>query len=118
MKTRSDALAHASKRLDIQERQLSNLIKETFIEYRLLLEKRQEALIHKLQQTIRNQKAIINTRFVNVCENGTQLQKLFDSFSDAKTSNNVQQLFTLHKKLKVNIHVLNTIYYIHIVLLP
>jgi hypothetical protein len=44
MKARSDALANASKRLDIQERQLKNEIKETFIEYRLLLEKRQEAL--------------------------------------------------------------------------
>ncbi|KAK7489870.1 hypothetical protein BaRGS_00018892 [Batillaria attramentaria] len=100
MKARSDSLANASKRLDIQERQLRGEIKETFIEYRLLLEKRQEALTGMVQQKIRDQKALINTRFVNVCEHGTQLQKLFDSFSQAKNSNDVEQLFTLHKQMK------------------
>nr|KAG5701768.1 hypothetical protein BaRGS_000758 [Batillaria attramentaria] len=65
MKARSDSLANASKRLDIQERQLRGEIKETFIEYRLLLEKRQEALTGMVQQKIRDQKALINTRFVN-----------------------------------------------------
>lgn len=101
MKTRSDSLANASKRLDIQERQLRAEIKETFIEYRLLLEKRQEAMTQTLQQKIREQKALINTRFVNVCEHGTQLQKLFDAFTKAKNSNDVQQLFILHKQMKV-----------------
>ncbi|XP_025085399.1 E3 ubiquitin-protein ligase TRIM63-like isoform X3 [Pomacea canaliculata] len=100
MKTRSDSLANASKRLDIQERQLRAEIKETFIEYRLLLEKRQEAMTQTLQQKIREQKALINTRFVNVCEHGTQLQKLFDAFTKAKNSNDVQQLFILHKQMK------------------
>ena len=101
MKARSDSLANASKRLDIQERMLRSEIKETFIEYRLLLEKRQEALTHALQQKVRDQKALINTRFVHVCEHGTQLQKLFDSFSKAKNSNDVEQLFNLHKEMKV-----------------
>ncbi|KAK7097391.1 E3 ubiquitin-protein ligase TRIM63-like isoform X2 [Littorina saxatilis] len=100
MKGRSDALANASKRLDILERQLRNEIKETFIEYRLLLEKRQEALTDSLRQRVRDQKALINTRFVHVCEHGTQLQKLFDAFSQAKESNNVEQLFNLHKQMK------------------
>ncbi|KAL8616756.1 hypothetical protein ACOMHN_017793 [Nucella lapillus] len=100
MKSRSDALANASKRLDIQERQLRNEVKETFIEYRLLLEKRQEALTESLQQKARDQKAMINTRFVHVCEHGTQLQKLYDAFTQAKGSNDVEQLFNLQKKLK------------------
>lgn len=100
MKARSDALANASKQLDIQERQLRGEIKETFIEYRLLLEKRQEALTAMVQQRAREQKALINTRFVNVCEHGTQLQKLFDSFTKAKSSNDVEQLFILHKQMK------------------
>ena len=103
MKSRSDALANASKRLDIQERQLRSEIKETFIEYRLLLEKRQEALTQELQQRVRDQKALINTRFVHVCEHGTQLQKLFDSFSKAKSANDVEQLFNLHKEIKVRV---------------
>lgn len=105
MKGRSDALANASKRLDILERQLRNEIKETFIEYRLLLEKRQEALTDSLRQRVRDQKALINTRFVHVCEHGTQLQKLFDAFSQAKESNNVEQLFNLHKQMKVRLRV-------------
>ncbi|XP_076446104.1 uncharacterized protein LOC143283720 isoform X2 [Babylonia areolata] len=100
MKNRSDALANASKRLDIQERQLRNEIKETFIEYRLLLEKRQEALTMALQQRVRDQKALINTRFVHVCEHGTQLQKLYDAFTKAKGSSDIEQLFNLHKEMK------------------
>ncbi|PVD35010.1 hypothetical protein C0Q70_06291 [Pomacea canaliculata] len=63
-------------------------------------QKRQEAMTQTLQQKIREQKALINTRFVNVCEHGTQLQKLFDAFTKAKNSNDVQQLFILHKQMK------------------
>jgi hypothetical protein len=58
--------------------------------------------VQALQQNVRDQKALINTRFVYVCEHGTQLQKLFDAFSKAKDSNDIEQLFDLHKQIKVS----------------
>ena len=100
MKARSDALANASKRLDLQERQLRGQIKDTFIEYRLLLERRQESQISMLHDLIKQQKSLINTRFVDVCTQGSQLQKLYDSFVKARPSNDITQLFTVHKEIK------------------
>ena len=100
MKGRSDSLANASKRLDITERRLRADIKETFIEYRLLLEKRQEALTGMVRQIIQDQKAKINARFVNVCEHGTQLQKLYDDFKASKNSNDLRKLFTIMQQMK------------------
>lgn len=100
MKARSDSLANASKRLDITERRLRADIKETFIEYRLLLEKRQEALTGMVRQIIQDQKAKINARFVNVCEHGTQLQKLYDEFKASKNSNDLRKLFTIMQQMK------------------
>ena len=100
MKSRSDALANASKQLDLQERQLRGKIKDTFIEYRLLLERRQESQISMLHELIKKQKSLINTRFVDVCTQGSQLQKLYDSFIKARPSNDITQLFTVHKQIK------------------
>ncbi|GFN75633.1 tripartite motif-containing protein 3 [Plakobranchus ocellatus] len=100
MKARSDSLANASKRLDITERRLRADIKETFIEYRLLLEKRQEALTGMVRQIVQDQKAKINARFVNVCEHGTQLQKLYDEFKASKNSNDLRSLFTIMQQMK------------------
>ncbi|RUS70698.1 hypothetical protein EGW08_021541, partial [Elysia chlorotica] len=100
MKARSDSLANASKRLDITERRLRADIKETFIEYRLLLEKRQEALTGMVRQIVQDQKAKINARFVNVCEHGTQLQKLYDEFKASKNSNDLRKLFTIMQQMK------------------
>lgn len=100
MKSRTDALANASKQLDLLERQLRGKIKDTFIEYRLLLEKRQEGQLAILHDMIKTQKAKINARFVDVCTQGSKLQKLHDTFSKAMPSNNLTQLFTVHKELK------------------
>lgn len=100
MKTRSDALANASKQLDIQERQLRSKIKDTFIEYRLLLERRQEGQIAILHDMVKTQKSLINARFVDVCTQGSQLQKLYDSFTKARPSNDVTKLFTVHNEMK------------------
>ena len=100
MKSRSDALANASKRLDLLERQLRGKIKDTFIEYRLLLERRQESQISMLHDMIKQQKQLINARFVDVCTQGSQLQKLYDSFVKARPSNDITQLFTAHKQIK------------------
>ena len=100
MKSRSDALANASKQLELQERQLRGKIKDTFIEYRLLLERRQESQISMLHELIKKQKSQINTRFVDVCTQGSQLQKLYDSFVKARPSNDITQLFTVHKQIK------------------
>ena len=102
MKSRSDALANASKRLDLLERQLRGKIKDTFIEYRLLLERRQESQISMLHDMIKQQKQLINARFVDVCTQGSQLQKLYDSFVKARPSNDITQLFTVHKQIKEN----------------
>lgn len=100
MKTRSDALANASKQLDLLERQLRSKIKDTFIEYRLLLERRQEGQIAILHDMIKKQKALINAKFVEVCTQGSQLQKLHDSFTKARPSNDITQLFTVHNEMK------------------
>ncbi|XP_052792661.1 RING finger protein nhl-1-like [Mya arenaria] len=100
MKSRSDALANASKQLDLLERQLRSKIKDTFIEYRLLLERRQEGQIAILHDVIKKQKSLINARFVDVCTQGSQLQKLYDAFTKARPSNDITQLFTVHKEMK------------------
>lgn len=100
MKKRSDALANASKQLDVLERQLRNQIKDTFIEYRLLLERRQEGQIAILRDMIKKQKALINARFVEVCKEGSQLQKLYDTFTKARPSNDITQLFTVLDEMK------------------
>lgn len=100
MKKRSDALANASKQLDLLERQLRSKIKDTFIEYRLLLERRQEGQIAILHDMIKKQKSLINSRFVDVCQKGTELQKLYDSFAKARPSNDITQLFTVHNEIK------------------
>lgn len=99
MKSRSDSLANASKRLDILERKLKNEIKETFIEYRLLLEKRQEALSMMVHDMVKEQKTLINARFVNVCEQGTQLQKFYDEFKASRKSNDIRKLFTIQQQI-------------------
>ncbi|CAG5130920.1 unnamed protein product [Candidula unifasciata] len=100
MKTRSDSLANASKRLDILERQLKSEIKETFIEYRLLLEKRQEALTSMVNQIIKDQKAKVNAKFAYVCEHGTQLQKLYDELKSSRDSNDIRKLFIINQQMK------------------
>lgn len=100
MKKRSDALANASKQLDLLERQLRSKIKDTFIEYRLLLERRQEGQIAILQDMIKKQKALINSRFVDVCTQGSQLQNLYDTFTKARPSNDIAQLFTVLNEMK------------------
>ncbi|KAL3879101.1 hypothetical protein ACJMK2_031414 [Sinanodonta woodiana] len=100
MKSRSDSLANSSKRLDLVERQLRSQIKDTFIEYRLLLERRQEGQIKILHEMIKERKSAINSRFVEVCTKGSELQKLFDTFTKAKEANDVQKLFKVHQKMK------------------
>ena len=100
MKSRSDALANASKQLDVLERKLKSKIKDTFIEYRLLLERRQEGQIAILHDMIKKQKSLINARFVDVCTQGSQLQKLYDTFTKARPSNDITQLFTVHNQMK------------------
>lgn len=102
MKKRSDALANSSKQLDLLERQLKNKIKDTFIEYRLLLERRQEGQIAILHDMIKKQKQLINTRFVDVCTQGSQLQKLYDTLTKAKSSNDITQLFTVLGEMKTH----------------
>ncbi|XP_046562005.1 LOW QUALITY PROTEIN: tripartite motif-containing protein 55-like [Haliotis rubra] len=100
MKSRWDSLANASKRLDILERQLRVSIKDTFIEYRLLLERRQEALIKMVKTQVKDNKQKINARFIEVNEWGTQLQKLYDSLTQSRASNDLRQLFTINQKIK------------------
>lgn len=100
LRHRSDCLANASKRLDLIERQVRNEIKDTFIEYRLLLERRQHGLTNGLSELITEQKSQINSRFVEVCTHGSELQKLRESFIQARSSNDVKLLFSAHKKLK------------------
>ena len=100
MKTRSDALANASKQLDLLERQLRGTIKDAFIEYRLLLERRQEGLISILHDKIKAQKSLINARFVDVCTQGSKLQKLYDTFQQARPANDITKLFTVHNEIK------------------
>ncbi|XP_041358725.1 E3 ubiquitin-protein ligase TRIM63-like [Gigantopelta aegis] len=100
MKTRSDSLANASKRLDLLERKLRVQIKDTFIEYRLLLERRQEALTSMLQQQVKEQKNKINTRFYGVSENVSELGKIYESFVEARASNDIKNLFALNDKMK------------------
>ena len=100
MKKRSDGLANASKQLDLLERQLRNTIKDTFIEYRLLLERRQEGQIAILRDMIKTQKSKINARFVDVCTKGSQLQKLHDTLTKARPSNDITQLFTVLGEMK------------------
>lgn len=100
MKTRSDNLANASKRLDILERRLKGDIKETFIEYRLLLEKRQEALTSMVNQIVKDQKSKLNSKFVHVCEHGTQLQKLYDELKSARDGRDIRKLFVVNQQMK------------------
>ncbi|XP_069130441.1 tripartite motif-containing protein 2-like [Argopecten irradians] len=100
MKGRTDSLANASKQLDLQERQLKSSIKDTFIEYRLLLERRQEALVRILRESVQEQKLKINTRFVDICTQGSDLQKLYDTFKTARASNDIRQLFTVQQQMK------------------
>lgn len=100
MKKRSDSLANASKRLDILERHLKSEIKEQFIEYRLLLEKRQEALTGMVTQIIKEQKCKINAKYSVVCQHGEQLQKLFDSLKSSRASNDIRQLFSINQEIK------------------
>lgn len=100
MKTRTDSLANASKQLDLLERKLRSTIKDTFIEYRLLLERRQEALIKILRESVQEQKQKINTRFVDICTQGSQLQKLYETFTKARKNNDIRQLFTVQQQLK------------------
>lgn len=100
MKARSDALANSSKQLDLLERQLRSKIKDTFIEYRLLLERRQEGQIAILHDMIKKQKALINAKFVEVCTKGSQLQNMYDTFTKARPSNDITKLFTVHNEMK------------------
>ena len=100
MKARTDSLANASKQLDLQDRQLKGTIKDTFIEYRLLLERRQEALIKILKDTVKDQKQKINTKFVDICTQGSELQKLHDSFKAARSNNDISTLFTIQQQMK------------------
>lgn len=100
MKTRTDSLANASKQLDLLERKLRSTIKDTFIEFRLLLERRQEALIKILRESVQEQKQKINTRFVDICTQGSQLQKLYETFTKARSNNDIRQLFTVQQQLK------------------
>lgn len=98
--TRSNMLANASKKLDLLERNMRSQIKDTFIEYRLLLERRQAGLIETMQDIIKGQKTKINSRFVELCQKGNELQKMHSDFSQARGSNDVNQLFTVHQAIK------------------
>ncbi|KAK3099304.1 hypothetical protein FSP39_002383 [Pinctada imbricata] len=100
MRGRTDSLANGSKQLDLLERQLRGNIKDTFIEFRLLLERRQEALMKILRETIKDQKSAINTRFVDVATQGSQLQKLYDEFTKARASNDLRKMFTIQLEIK------------------
>jgi hypothetical protein len=100
MKGRTDGLANASKQLDLLERQLRGNIKDTFIEFRLLLEKRQEALIKILKDTIKEQKTAINSRFVEIATQGSTLQKLHDQFSKARSVNDLKKLFEIQQEIQ------------------
>lgn len=100
MKSRTDSLANASKQLDLQERQLKGTIKDTFIEYRLLLERRQEAMIRILRESVQEQKQKINTKFVDICTQGSDLQKLYDSFKKARSCNDIRQLYAIQQEMK------------------
>ncbi|XP_064609697.1 tripartite motif containing 13-like [Liolophura sinensis] len=100
LKEKSDSLANASKRLDLLERQLRSKIKDTFIEYRLLLERRQDAMISDMKEMIQAQKSKINAAFVKICENGNDMQKKLDTFTQARSTNDVKQLFELHQNIK------------------
>ncbi|XP_048754936.1 tripartite motif-containing protein 59-like [Ostrea edulis] len=100
MKGRTDGLANASKQLDLLERQLRGTIKDTFIEYRLLLERRQEALIKILKDTIKEQKTTINSRFVEIATQGSTLQKLHDQFQKARSVNDLKKLFEIQQEIK------------------
>ncbi|XP_061179814.1 tripartite motif-containing protein 2-like [Saccostrea echinata] len=100
MKGRTDGLANASKQLDLQERQLRGVIKDTFIEFRLLLERRQEALIKILKDTIKEQKTTINSRFVEIATQGSTLQKLYDQFLKARSVNDLKKLFEIQQEIQ------------------
>ena len=99
MKGRTDSLANASKKLDLLERQLRSTIKDTFIEYRLLIEKRQEALIKILKDTIKEQKTSINSRFVDIATQGSSLQRLYDQFLKARSANDLKKLFEIRQEV-------------------
>uniref|UniRef100_A0A2C9L229 RING-type domain-containing protein n=1 Tax=Biomphalaria glabrata TaxID=6526 RepID=A0A2C9L229_BIOGL len=100
LKRRSDALANASKRLDILDRQIKREIKDAFIEYRLHLEKRQEYLTSMVTHMIKEQKNKINSRFVSVCESGAQLQKLYDDFKACRENNDIRKIFPVAQQIK------------------
>lgn len=99
MKGRTDSLANASKQLDLLERQMRGTIKDTFIEYRLLIERRQEALIKILKDSIKEQKTAINTRFVDIATQGSSLQKLYDQFLKARSVNDLKKLFEIQQEV-------------------
>ena len=90
----------------MQELKLAKEVEESFTEYILLLEKRKEALIENFEQRLHDQKALINERFEYVYMVGSRLQKLSDSFRQAKTSNDVENMFSLHKDIKVKTYCL------------
>ncbi|XP_050416590.1 tripartite motif-containing protein 55 [Patella vulgata] len=100
MKQRADGLGNGLKRLDMLERQIKNEIKDTFIEYRLLLERRQDSQINCLKEMIKAQKDKMTKTFDDLNDKGTELQKLYDSFKQARTTNDVRQLFTINEKVK------------------
>ncbi|ESO94016.1 hypothetical protein LOTGIDRAFT_153495 [Lottia gigantea] len=100
MKQRSDSLANGSKWLDIFERKIKGEIKDTFIEYRLLLERRQDSQVDILKKFIKEQKESMRKRFDDLNDKGTELQKLYDTFKHARSTNDVRQLFTINQNIQ------------------
>ncbi|XP_059152762.1 uncharacterized protein LOC131938658 [Physella acuta] len=100
MKRRSDHLGNASKRLDMLERKLKQQVRENFIEYKLLLDKRQEYLNATISQIIKEHKTKINNQFANICGHGTELQKLYDLLKASKSSNDIRKILSICQQIK------------------
>lgn len=90
---------NASKRLDVIEKQIKCLIKETFIEYRLLLEKREKALAEKATEMIKEQKSKIDSRALELMQQEDSLERHARAFSRAKESKDLYRLFSIEKEI-------------------
>ncbi|GAB1608376.1 tripartite motif-containing protein 59 [Argonauta hians] len=90
----------ASKRLDVIEKQIKCIIKETFIEYRLLLEKREKALAEKATEMIREQKSKKDSRLEEFDVTEDSLERHKKSFPKARRgSNDMFRFFNIEKEI-------------------
>ncbi|XP_014783696.1 tripartite motif-containing protein 59 [Octopus bimaculoides] len=90
----------ASKRLDVIEKQIKCIIKETFIEYRLLLEKREKALAEKATEMIREQKSKKDSRFEEPDLTEDSLERHKRSFPKVRRgSNDMFRFFNIEKEI-------------------